>query len=817
MDAKQDTPLNNDASMMIDDDIPETDYALAQAARAHQSSKGYVSRLLAMASDTEPDSDAEPSGAGVRGIGAPLQVGSHDRRRDLCDGAGLCSLGIFPPWRRPSPSDTALIRVRRLIVDFVNALQYHIGLSPQQFFEKLAAGEISEDPFSASTLGLTRLVDQVLDTLSSSSSSARPRPSDVVQPVRVRALQRILQLGGDPDWRGMEHFARGVRLGVSSKLPRTPAVYARKRRWRLEGQGDPHFDADSERRALGGAWRENYEAAILHESAILLQLEDAVARNMAIRLTVEEAAFHFPSLTVNSLNAVAKLDEAGAVSNVRLVLDGTHGVVVNRAIRQRDQDRCPIAPDVRRVQREQALTGPALGLALDVKEAHRLPRVHPSDWTFQGCRSSLSADLFVFTVGCFGISSAAYWWSRLGGALVRAVHLLAEPSDQLWLLLMADDLKCESTSDTPVVPILFVVILFVVLGVPLSWHKAQGGRIIRWIGYEVHLGELALGITQRRADWCVEFLLQLARDGRADVARMRSGLGRLCFVVGALEWERPFLAPFYAYLSRQPKWGHRVLPVFVRVLAHYIASRLALRRLYPSAIARARNLEAFRIDASAEGDYIGVGGWLPRRDASGALDRACSPWFSFTLDRHCAPWAFTRGQPFRTIASLEAVAVLMALIVFEPYLSRDEDVVYSIPALTDNKGNQYSLSRLQSSRFPLCAVVMEIAARSEHLRVRLSVDWIPRELNDSADALAAGVSSGFSPHLRHQIDWSNTKWMVLDWALELGNSFYAEASRAPIPDSSHRPSRRRKVAFRDTEPWSSARRPLQKKKKKNKG
>ncbi len=671
----------------VGDDVPETARALAQAAREHQATKGYRARQLLLDSDTEADSDAEPHGAGVRGRGTPLQVGAHDRRRDLCDGAGLCSLGIWPPWRRPPVTHPALLRVRALLLDFVTDLKTHINLSPIELFAKLAAGEVLTDPFAAEEGGLRDLIDQVLSALSAPGASAFARSSDVAQPVRVRALQRILQLGGDPDWRGMEHFCRGVRIGVSHRLPRTPAVYSRKRKWRLEGQADPDFDVAAERQSLGSTWRDNYEAAIVHDKAILQQLEDAVRRDMAIRLTVEEASFHFPSLTVNSLNAVAKLDEAGSVSSVRLVLDGTHGVVVNRAIRQRDQDRCPVASDVRRVQREQALTGPALGLALDVREAHRLPRVHPLDWTHQGCRSSLSSDLFVFTVGCFGISTAAYWWSRMGGALVRAAHLLAQPSDQLWLLLMADDLKCESTAEQPHVPIVFVILLLVVLGVPLSWHKAQGGETIKWIGYEVHLGQLALGITQRRADWCVDFLLQLARDGRADVARMRSGLGRLCFVVGALEWERPFLAPLYAFLARQPRWGHRSLPTFVRVISHYMAARLSLRRLYPSATTRSRSLEAFRIDASAEGDVIGVGGWLPTRNQHGILDRAVSPWFSFSLNRSTAPWAYARGQPFRTIAALEAVGVLVALVVFEKFLSRDQDVVYTMPALTDNKGN----------------------------------------------------------------------------------------------------------------------------------
>ncbi len=510
-------PISSQMMMdeMMDDDallIPETHDALTQANLEHRATSGQQVRALTLDSDTEPDSDAEPPGSGRRGVGFPMQVGAHDRRRPLCDGAGLCSLGLWAPWHRPAALPLPLDRVRRLLWQYLQDLPLHIGCTAESLFDRLAAGQIESNPFDPDKGALSKLIDDVLSVLSSASASARPRCSDLPQPIRIRALQCILALGGDPDHRGMEHYARGVRLGVSSKLPRTPAVFARKRRWRLEGQGDPNFDAAAERLALGDSWRHNYDEAIVHEQAILDQLEDAVERRLALRLTVEEAARRYPDITVNSLNAVAKLDEAGSVTNVRLVLDGTHGVVVNRAIRQRDQDRCPVACDVRRVQREQALSRRAVGLALDVREAHRLPRIHPDDWKHQGCRSSLSPDLFIFTVGCFGVSSAAYWWARLGGALIRAVHLLSLPSDELWILLMADDIKAESTSGRPKLSVMFVILVFVVLGVPLSWHKSQGGDVIRWIGYEVHLSSLSLGITERRAAWCVDFLLQMSRD-----------------------------------------------------------------------------------------------------------------------------------------------------------------------------------------------------------------------------------------------------------------------------------------------------------------
>ncbi len=104
--------------------------------------------------------------------------------------------------------------------------------------------------------------------------------------------------------------------------------------------------------------------------------------------------------------------------------------------------------------------------------------MHPLDWKFQGCRSDLSPGIFVLVVSCLGMSSSAHWRYRLGGALIRAAHLLALPSDELWLRLLADDLKTESSSRRPLRAIIFVVVLLVVLGVPRSWHKALGGRVV---------------------------------------------------------------------------------------------------------------------------------------------------------------------------------------------------------------------------------------------------------------------------------------------------------------------------------------------------
>ncbi len=158
--------------------------------------------------------------------------------------------------------------------------------------------------------------------------------------------------------------------------------------------------------------------------------------------------------------------------------------------------------------------------------------------------------------------------------------------------------------------------------------------------------------------------------------------------------------------------GHRALPRCVRLTARYLSERISLRRVYPSALQRPLCIDAFRIDAHAEGAEIGIGGWLPRRDGQGILRTDFSPWFSFRLTASSAPWGYARGEPFRTIAALEAVGVLVALVAFQDFFTAGSDTVYSVRGLTDNKGNRATISRLQSTKFPLCAVLMEVAAQS---------------------------------------------------------------------------------------------------------
>ena len=53
------------------------------------------------------------------------------------------------------------------------------------------------------------------------------------------------------------------------------------------------------------------------------------------------------------------------------------------------------------------------------------------------------------------------------------------------------------------------------------------------------------------------------------MAAFEEGLGRIMFVVGALEHERPFLGPLYKFLTMHPRIAVRRIPPHVGFILRY--------------------------------------------------------------------------------------------------------------------------------------------------------------------------------------------------------------------------------------------------------
>ena len=198
-------------------------------------------------------------------------------------------------------------------------------------------------------------------------------------------------------------------------------------------------------------WRLNYSSITEHASRVLDVLNDQSSRGQSWKLPEAEARLQFPSLVVASLVAQRKDKrggegrEGGGGTSARVLFDGTNDIPVNRRIRLRDQERAPAASDLKRCMREKAQRGEqTFSLTADVAEAHRQVPMDRRDWHLPGCQVEAGGDVFMNTVGTFGVASASYCWSRVAASIGRITRCIPGRSATSWHQLAADDFHLEA-------------------------------------------------------------------------------------------------------------------------------------------------------------------------------------------------------------------------------------------------------------------------------------------------------------------------------------------------------------------------------------
>ena len=97
-----------------------------------------------------------------------------------------------------------------------------------------------------------------------------------------------------------------------------------------------------------------------------------------------------------------------------------------------------------------------------------------------------------------------------------------------------------------------------------------------------------------------------------------------------------------------------------------------------------------------------------------------------------------------------------------------------VPAFTDNRGNGYVINKLMTTRFPLCTVIMELAAQAERRGVRMEAEWTPRDRNQEADDLSNLQTSGFDSDKEVKLNLREQDWLVLPSLLEAGQKFHEQ-------------------------------------------
>ena len=249
--------------------------------------------------------------------------------------------------------------------------------------------------------------------------------------------------------------------------------------------------------------------------------------------------------------------------------------------------------------REKAQIGErSFALTADVKEAHRRVPIDPGDWHLLGCQVTPGSSVYINKLGTFGISSASYCWSRVASAPGRIAQYLAG------FTANAGTYQLQTTSSsTPVslsiaqrFPYFFV--LCDTCCVPLSWSKTSGRDTVAWVGFEL-----------LHASSELRYLPTACRLVRQMDCRRRStsmeGLGRMMFVAGALEYEKPFMGPLYRFLSLHPSGSVRRVPDYVSFISKYLARQITHSRHVPCAVRMTSIDEAPGVDAQASSGRTG--------------------------------------------------------------------------------------------------------------------------------------------------------------------------------------------------------------------
>ena len=280
------------------------------------------------------------------------------------------------------------------------------------------------------------------------------------------------------------------------------------------------------------------------------------------------------------------------------------------------------------------------------------------------------------------------------------------------------------------------------------------------------------------------------------MSAFEEGLGPVMYVAGAREYERHFLSPLYRFLVLHPRNSVQRLPSYVIFILRYLSLQVKLSWHCNCAGQVIPAYWAPRVYAQASHERVGVGGWCPVLDSAGVPDTMLSRWFSLEITKEHFPWVFSKGdKPSRVIATLEALATLLALKLF--YVDEPDSNIRTIqlqPTWTENHGNDSALNKLMSTRFPVNALLMPI------------VEWAPRLANRDADDLANGRTGAFAAYNEVKVDPGRLCWKILPKALQMGmeaDTAYQKAKeKGVLPNRTLRQrGRRLEQRLRVADPW----------------
>ena len=667
--------------------------------------------------------------------GPALRCRHTQVRHELVDGFGLCSPGRWRPKSRGAlASDiehSHSLSIRRILV---SALREAIPDRKKAAF-MLATGRMESSPFSRSTIAKVR---ERIAALLPDPEQAMQIPQG--QPFMLHMLSQSLRVFGDPDYaildQGKDSFAEGVPLGWDKPIGRAPQVFPKRTHFRKldETEFDPSMV--------------NYRSAELNAEQLEEKFRQDEREGLMICTTEAEAKKKYgeDAVLIAAMGAVTK-----ANGDVRPLHDGTHGINLNNRIVITDKLQVPGPEDLQEVAaRVKESKEAPFSLCADISQAHRRVKVREADWPRLSCKaSSQSRVLWLNCVGTFGVSSAAYYWSRLFGAVGRWTFRVLS-LDQFYMLIYVDDLHVVVFGCDKYDTLWLLFLALEVMGTPFSFHKFKGGVEVDYIGYHLSYFTWAAGISEKRASWIVEWIDRVEADGwMVSGRRLVEFTGRLNFVTRMITWLKPFLAPLFAWngvlsrstVARLPEMVMLVL----RFFRHQFSSGARLDSVHMTWPAQQR--QAFRTDAKCERGRIVLGGW----SLDHGVDTRQAPWFALEVFPNDLPalfkpdgsseWASTAAELLGSYVGLHAFGHL------KKSAGRDS-LKMQVCGGTDNKATPAIAAKGLSNKWPVQGIHMQLSVALREANKVCKLAWRPREENQDADDLTNLKTENFVPSKR---------------------------------------------------------------------
>ena len=178
-------------------------------------------------------------GEGWWGRGRPMLTQRKGLSRAFVDGAGHASPGRWKACDRVLPDDDIATELRKAMAESLKAMAAKMtGGSLRKVLFQVMGGGLETSPFPQEEVeNLRSKLRKILVAHGFNDGSKRQGDADQVTDVRL--AQELLKAFKDPDHYFGEWWAKGVWLGSAERpLPRTPALYDRKTKWSIKGEGE---------------------------------------------------------------------------------------------------------------------------------------------------------------------------------------------------------------------------------------------------------------------------------------------------------------------------------------------------------------------------------------------------------------------------------------------------------------------------------------------------------------------------------------------------------------------------------------------------